>query len=328
MADELIDICDDANNLTGVRKMKSEAHRDGTWHRAAHIWIYNSQGEVLLQRRAEGKQLYPGAWDVSVGGHVDAGEEPATAAMRELAEELGLRAVPDELEFFKVVKNSPPFPGFKNNEFYYVYFLKFDGSVDDLKLQVEEVQAVAFIAINEIKKQLSLDASRFVPHGAYWLEALDGLGNYKSKIKSRYMIQKLIKQHDELKRLLGEMKAGAEQPGGYAAVGRLHQAFKDALSEHLAFENKEFYPRLMRAVGASGASAEGVDRISKFIAEMEKIGAAVGGFLKKYENNESIREQWDDYQHDLAESAAILLVRMESEEDGVYMEWEIYGEKE
>lgn len=141
------------------------------------------------------------------------------------------------------------------------------------------------------------------------------------------MIKKLIEQHDGLKKLLNEMKVEAEKPDGYAAIGKLQESFKNALTEHLAFESEEFYPRLMRAIGASGASVEGVERIKGFIAEMEKIGVAVGGFLKKYENNELIRERWSEYGDSLAESTALLLVRMESEEDGVYMEWEIYGEK-
>ena len=58
MADELIDICDENNNLIDIQKMKSEAHKDGLWHRASHIWIYNSNGEILLQLRAKEKPLY------------------------------------------------------------------------------------------------------------------------------------------------------------------------------------------------------------------------------------------------------------------------------
>lgn len=175
MPDELIDICDDSNNLTGVRKMKSEAHRDGLWHRAAHIWLYNSKGEVLLQLRAKGKQLYPGTWDVSAAGHVGAGDDPAAAAARELAEELGLQVAPGDLEFFKVVKSSPPYPGFKNNEFYYVYFLRFDGELSQFKLQDEEVQAINFFAIESIKRDLERSSSMFVPHGDYWQVALNEL---------------------------------------------------------------------------------------------------------------------------------------------------------
>ena len=53
MVDELIDIFDENNNALNVQKMKSEAHKLGLWHRASHIWIYNSSGEILLQLRAK-----------------------------------------------------------------------------------------------------------------------------------------------------------------------------------------------------------------------------------------------------------------------------------
>ncbi|NTW22725.1 NUDIX domain-containing protein [Candidatus Falkowbacteria bacterium] len=183
MPDELIDICDDSGRLTGERKLKSEAHRDGLWHRAAHVWIYNAKGEVLLQLRAQGKQLYPGTLDVSAAGHVGANEEPAVAAARELEEELGLRVQPSDLHFFKIVKNSPPFPGFKNNEFYYVYFLQYDGGTEAFKLQDEEVESVKFFGISQIEKDLSSDKSRFVPHGSYWHEILGELEKISKIIK-------------------------------------------------------------------------------------------------------------------------------------------------
>lgn len=61
-----------------------------TTHRAAHIWLVDDKGGLLLQRRSEFKDTFPGRWDVSVGGHVDAGEEIGPTAVRELEEELGL----------------------------------------------------------------------------------------------------------------------------------------------------------------------------------------------------------------------------------------------
>ena len=50
MTDELIEICDENNNRLGPQKMKSEAHREGLWHRTSHIWIYNSAKEILCQK--------------------------------------------------------------------------------------------------------------------------------------------------------------------------------------------------------------------------------------------------------------------------------------
>ena len=96
MADELIDICDKNNNHINIQKMKSEAHKDGLWHRASHIWIYNSNGEILLQLRAKEKELYPDMWDISAAGHVSAGEEPIVSGLREVKEELGLKGQIDD----------------------------------------------------------------------------------------------------------------------------------------------------------------------------------------------------------------------------------------
>ena len=81
MAEEFIDVVDEKNVLTGKKVKKSLAHQDGIWHRAAHIWLYNAKGEILLQLRAKDKQQYPDSWDCSAGGHVSAGEEVITSAL-------------------------------------------------------------------------------------------------------------------------------------------------------------------------------------------------------------------------------------------------------
>lgn len=172
MADELIDICNENNNLLDIQKMKSEAHKDGLWHRAAHIWIYNSQGEVLLQLRASEKLLYPDMWDISAAGHVSAGEDPVISGLRELEEEIGLKVEKEALDFWMIRKTSSIFREIKNNEFYYVYFLKFDGDISQLKLQVEEVQQIQFFAMNQIEEELKANPGKYTPHGDYWFEAL------------------------------------------------------------------------------------------------------------------------------------------------------------
>lgn len=178
MAEELIDIVDENNNLTGEHKTKSEAHRDGSWHRAAHIWIYNSKGEVLLQLRAKEKELYPDVWDVSVAGHVSAGEEPITSALREIKEEIGLNIKIEDLEFYKVISEKIIFNEMINNEFHYVYLMKYDSEANDLKLQKEEVQKIKFIPVEDIGRGLKENPEKYVPHNKeYWGEMLDAIKN-------------------------------------------------------------------------------------------------------------------------------------------------------
>ncbi len=173
MADELIDICDEKNDLLGIRKMKSEAHQAGLWHRAAHVWIYNSKGEVLLQLRAKIKALYPGVWDCAAAGHVSAGEDPLVSGLREIKEEIGLSVRKDDLEFFKIFKRETIFRRMNNKEFYYVYFFKYDGDITNLKLQEEEVEMIRFFHILEFEKGIKSHPENYVIPGSYWLEMID-----------------------------------------------------------------------------------------------------------------------------------------------------------
>ena len=173
MADELIDIYDENNTFLGIQKMKSEAHKDGLWHSAAHLWIYNAKGEILLQLRAKEKALYPDMWDISVAGHISAGEDPVTAALRESEEEIGLKFKRNELDFFMIKKHRARFRTIKNNEFYHIFFVKFDGDIEPLKLQQEEVQKIRLLPIKSIEEELKTKYKSYVPHGDYWVEILN-----------------------------------------------------------------------------------------------------------------------------------------------------------
>lgn len=88
---ELLDVVDATDRVVG-RAPRGEVHRLGLRHRAAHILVFNAKAEVFVQRRAWWKECQPGRWDTSAAGHLDAGEDYAVAAVRELEEELGLRA--------------------------------------------------------------------------------------------------------------------------------------------------------------------------------------------------------------------------------------------
>lgn len=172
MTDELIDIYDKNNKPLGTKKSIAEIHKDGSWHRSAHVWIYNHQGQVLLQLRAKNKRLFPFMWDISAAGHTDSGEDPLSTALRETKEEIGLTVLADDLDFFKIKKYQIVYKKIKNNEFCYIYFLRFDGKADNLKLQKEELESVRFLSIKKIKKELSDNSKRYVPHGDYWFEII------------------------------------------------------------------------------------------------------------------------------------------------------------
>ena len=89
--DEYIDIVNRKGIPTGESCLKSEVHRLGYYHNTAHVWLFTTDGEILLQQRALSKEICPGLWDVSAAGHVDTGEAIEDAAIRETFEELNYK---------------------------------------------------------------------------------------------------------------------------------------------------------------------------------------------------------------------------------------------
>jgi isopentenyldiphosphate isomerase len=87
-AEELVDVVDAGDRV--LRQVsRAEMRRANLLHRAVYVLVRNSRGELFVHQRTTSKDVYPGYWDVTVGGVVAAGEDYDTAARRELAEEIG-----------------------------------------------------------------------------------------------------------------------------------------------------------------------------------------------------------------------------------------------
>ena len=98
---ELLDVVDADDRIVAV-KTRGEIHARGLMHRAVHILVFNSGGELFLQKRSMSKDEQPGKWDSSAAGHVDSGEAYIDCARREIREELGIDARHDLQELFKL----------------------------------------------------------------------------------------------------------------------------------------------------------------------------------------------------------------------------------
>jgi len=85
-----VDVLDDLGNVIRTAS-RAEVRRDNLRHRTVFIAVLNDNDELLVHRRAEWKDVWPGLWDVAFGGVVDAGEAWEAAAVRELSEEAGVR---------------------------------------------------------------------------------------------------------------------------------------------------------------------------------------------------------------------------------------------
>jgi isopentenyldiphosphate isomerase len=89
--DDIFDVVNERDEVIG-RATRREIHARGLLHRAAHIFVFNSRGELFIQKRSMSKDRNAGKFDSSAAGHLDAGEDYDSCAERELREELNLAA--------------------------------------------------------------------------------------------------------------------------------------------------------------------------------------------------------------------------------------------
>ena len=151
--DEYLDIWDADGQPTGKKCLKDEAHQKGWFHPTVHIWFYTNTPSLLLQKRSLNKQTFPGLWDVSVAGHVIAGESIIDGALREIKEEIGLDIKEIHLMLLDVRKNINRFEnGIIDCEFQHVFLAKLDTAVSNLKIQEVEVDAVRLFSFEELQK--------------------------------------------------------------------------------------------------------------------------------------------------------------------------------
>ena len=89
-SEELFPLVDEDGRVTG-KATRGECHNGSRLlHAVVHLHVFNSKGELYLQKRPEWKDIQPGKWDTAVGGHIDYGETPEQALQREVREELGI----------------------------------------------------------------------------------------------------------------------------------------------------------------------------------------------------------------------------------------------
>ncbi len=151
---EMVDIVDEQDQLIGVRKLRTEVHRDGDWHREVHVWVYNRKGELLFQLRGPHQESFPNCWDVSVGGHVEAGSNYMESALKEMREELGIAAHAEELKkiIYRTKDVHDEHRGIWNRAFQTIFAYPYDGPLEALTLEKPAVAEVRFFTEDEMLK--------------------------------------------------------------------------------------------------------------------------------------------------------------------------------
>jgi isopentenyl-diphosphate delta-isomerase type 1 len=159
---EILEVVD-AEDKPIAAAARSEIHQKGLLHRAVHVFVFNSAGEIYLQRRSASKDRFPDLLDSSAAGHVNPGEPYADAARRELLEELGVQC--DLVEALRV-----PACELMDNEHVVLYTATTDATPTP---DPEEIQWGGFVGQQELTRLMTQMADDFVPGFIYlWQEYL------------------------------------------------------------------------------------------------------------------------------------------------------------
>lgn len=142
--EELFPIVDEQGNIIDAAT-RGECHSGSKrLHPVVHLHVFNSKGELYLQKRPEWKDIQPGKWDTAVGGHIDLGENVEQALKREVREELGIT----DFDYEQIT--SYVFESARERELVYVHKTVYDGSINPS----DELDGGRFWSIEEIKANI------------------------------------------------------------------------------------------------------------------------------------------------------------------------------
>lgn len=154
-ADEIVALVDGRNQVIGSAPRREMRARN-LLHRSTYILVFNSRGQIYVQKRTMTKDVFPGYYDVATGGVILTGESYEEGAMRELEEEMGIRHTP-LTRLFDFYFSDP-----RSRVWGAVFSCIHDGP---LTLQAEEVSHVELMAKEEIFRRSSTEL--FTPDGLY-----------------------------------------------------------------------------------------------------------------------------------------------------------------
>lgn len=158
--EELIDVLDEKGEKTGRTATRAEVHAKGFWHKIAVVAVLDDKNHILLQQRSKDKVTNPNKWDISAAGHVEAGENALTSAVRETAEEVGIKAEADKFQFLlsyqKISHHKYKGAEIVDKQIFDCFILRVsEKDAQHITLQAAEVQAAGFFSIDEFKKMLA-----------------------------------------------------------------------------------------------------------------------------------------------------------------------------
>ena len=150
MVEELFDIVDERDQVIG-QMLRSQVHAEKRLHRAVHVFVFKSSGEMLIHLRSPDKDEQPNTWTSSASGHLSAGEDYKETAHRELEEEVGLSG---ELEFLHKFEACPE----TSFEFTALYKLVSD---EEPTFDPVEITRGEYVTLEELKRRIDANRESF-----------------------------------------------------------------------------------------------------------------------------------------------------------------------
>lgn len=153
--EEMVVLINENDEVKGLME-KMQAHKTGLLHRAFSVFLFNNQGEMLLQKRAAHKYHSPNQWTNAVCSHPRDGESYKDAALRRLKEELGIKVEIDHKFFF--IYKADVGDGLWEHELDHVFVGNYQG---EFQLNPEEVSEVRYISQENLEKEMTENPANF-----------------------------------------------------------------------------------------------------------------------------------------------------------------------
>ncbi|GLC40811.1 hypothetical protein PLESTB_000020200 [Pleodorina starrii] len=160
------------------RELRSVCHATGIWHRAVYAYLFNLQGELLIQRRSPDKKVAPGQWDLSVAEHLSPGESFRDGVARGLAEELGVVLTPEQLAALQgpltpMHQRRLLIPEKSIKDFEFVEAYRLDGYEGPISFNQQEVVECRWVSLAELRRGMSERPEDFTIWFREEIQALD-----------------------------------------------------------------------------------------------------------------------------------------------------------
>jgi isopentenyldiphosphate isomerase len=146
MSSELLDIVNEEDVVID-QQLRSTVHELGLWHRGAHVFLFTTEGKMLIQKRSADRVSSPSLLDCSVSEHVQAGESYLEAAIRGMKEEMGV----DGIGLKPLLKIRMQY-GLNDNEISLLY----EGSVDPARVKFDpvEIESIEYLSEDEVDQMV------------------------------------------------------------------------------------------------------------------------------------------------------------------------------